>query len=206
MEAFQLRKVVAVRHAGTMEKLDGGRVKGSMLRSRFEWLKEHHPEIDRDDVVTPLPEVTAERLKRGILSSSWYPFEDLINLDKHLRDRFQGEMPDILQEFGRYSAKKNLTVIRVMTPHEFFRNSVKLHERFQDFGKAEYEQTGETSGKMVYLDYPCYSPVFCESAFGFFEQCLVLFGATSQTVTEPRCHCRGDSSCTFSMSWSSSEE
>lgn len=188
--------------AGSREKLEGGQVKGSMLRSRFEWLKESHPDVDKDAVIAALPTETSTRLKRGLLSSSWYPFGDLIHLDRYLWERFKGEMPDILQEFGRYSAKKNLTVMSVMTPHEFFRNSVKLHDRFQDFGKAEYEQTGPTSGKMVYLDYPCYSPVFCESAFGFFEQCLILFGASAPKVSEPQCHCRGDSSCTFSMTWS----
>jgi predicted hydrocarbon binding protein len=187
--------------AGSREKLEGGQVKGSMLRSRFEWLKDAHPEVERDEVIASLPVASVERLKRGILSSSWYPFEDLVALDKNLWERYHREMPDILQEFGRHSAKKNLTVISVMTPHEFFRNSVKLHDRFQDFGKAEYEQTGETSGKMVYLGYPCYSPVFCESALGFFEQCLILFGAKSPKVTETQCHCRGDASCTYSMSW-----
>lgn len=187
--------------AGAREKLAGGNIKGSMLRSRFEWLKDNHPEIDRDEVIAALPAATNERMKRGVLSSGWYPFEDLINLDKHLWERFRDDMPDIIQEFGRYSAKKNLKVMSVMTPHEFFRNSVKMHDRFQDFGKADYEQTGPTSGKMVYLDYPCYSPVFCESAFGFFEQCLILFGAGSPKVTEPQCQCRGDASCTFSMTW-----
>jgi hypothetical protein len=187
--------------AGSREKLDGGQVKGSMLRSRFEWLKETHPGIERDEIVSTLPGETSGRLKRGLLSSGWYPFADLIHLDRNLWERFHRDMPDILQEFGRYSAKKNLTVISVMTPHEFFRNSVKLHDRFQDFGSAEYEQAGPTSGKMVYMGYPCYSPVFCESAFGFFEQCLILFGAASPKVVELQCQCRGDASCTFSMSW-----
>jgi hypothetical protein len=173
-----------------------------MLRSRFEWLKDNHPALDRDVVIAALPEETAGRLKRGLLSSGWYPFGDLINLDRHLWGLFHQEMPDIIREFGRYSAKKNLKVMSVLTPHEFFRNSVTLHDRFQDFGTAEYEQTGPTSGKMVYLDYPCYSPIFCESAFGFFEQCLVLFGAKSPKVTEPQCQCNGDASCTFAMTWS----
>ncbi len=188
--------------AGSREKLVGGRIKGSMLRSRFEWLKDTHPDLERDELLASLPAASMERLKRGVLSSDWYAFEDLIHLDRELWNRFHREMPDILQDFGRYSAKKNLTVMSVMTPHEFFRGSVKLHDRFQDFGKAEYEQTSDTSGKMVYLDYPCYSPVFCESAFGFFEQCLILFGKKSPKVSEPQCHCRGDASCTFSMSWS----
>ena len=187
--------------AGSREKLDGGQVKGSMLRSRLEWLKDVHPDMNKDELIAALPPETSARLKRGILSSGWYPFADLVSLDKHLWERFHKEMPDILQDFGRYSAKKNLNVISVMTPHEFFRNSAKLHDRFQDFGKVEYEQTGPTSGKMVYVDYPCFSPVYCESAFGFFEQCLILFGAGSPKVSEPQCHCRGDASCTFSMTW-----
>lgn len=188
---------------GANEKLEGGKVKGSMLRSRFEWLSEHHPDLERDELIKSLPVETSALLSRGILSSGWYPFAALIHLDGRLHELFKSEKPDIIQEFGRYSAIKNLkTVISTMTIHDFFRSSVKLHDRFQDFGSADYEQITDTSGKMTYLDYACYSPAYCESAFGFFNQCIEMFGGKSPRVAEPQCHCRGDSRCTFSMSWS----
>ena len=137
--------------AGSKEKLDGGRIKGSMLRSRFDWLKATHPEVDRMTIVESLPEATRAKLARGILASDWYDFGDLIALDRAFHARFGVEHPEILKDFGRYSAKANVTsMVSAMTVHEFFRNSVKLHDRFQDFGEAAYEQTGEKGGKMIF--------------------------------------------------------
>lgn len=189
--------------AGSKEKLDGGRVKGSMIRSRFDWLKDTHADIDRRTIVESLPEPTRARLLRGILASDWYDFSDLIAVDNAFFARFGAESPDVLKEFGRYSAKMNVSsMVNAMTIHEFFRNSVKLHDRFQDFGEAEYEQSGEKGGRMIYRKYPCYSVVFCESAFGFFEQCVTTFGGKNVKVTETTCQCRGDAACTFSMTWS----
>lgn len=188
---------------GSKEKLDGGRIKGSMIRSRFDWLKEMHPEIDRKTIVDSLPESTRAKLTRGILASEWYDFADLIAVDRAFHTRFGSQHPEILKDFGRFSAKANVTsMVNAMTAHEFFRNSVKLHDRFQDFGEAVYEQTGEKGGKMIFRKYPCYSPVFCESAFGFFEQCVSVFGGTNVKVSEATCQCRGDASCTFAMTWS----
>ncbi len=189
--------------AGSKEKLDGGRIKGSMIRSRFDWLKETHPDIDRKAIVEALPEATRTKLTRGILASDWYDFADLIAVDRAFFSRFGAEHPEVLKDFGRYSAKANVTaMVNSMTIHEFFRNSVKLHDRFQDFGEALYEQTGEKGGKMVFRKYPCYSTIFCDSAFGFFEQCVSMFGGKSVKVAEATCQCRGDDSCTFAMSWS----
>jgi hypothetical protein len=189
--------------SGAKEKLDGGRIKGSMIRSRFDWLKEFHPECDRQEIIDKLPAATGARFARGILASEWYEFADAVALDKAMLERFGKQHPELLRDFGRHSAKKNLTtVIASMSIHDFFKSSAKLHDRFQDFGTANYEQTSDTSGKMVYLKYPCYSPVYCESAFGFFEQCIVMFGGKNPKVTETLCHCSGDSSCTYSMQWS----
>lgn len=189
--------------AGSKEKLDGGRIKGSMIRSRFDWLRDSHPDVDRKAIVELLPEPTKTKLTRGILASDWYDFADLIAVDRAFATRFGGEHPDILKDFGRYSAKANVTaVVNAMTIHEFFRNSVKLHDRFQDFGEAAYEQTGEKGGKMIFQKYPCYSSVYCDSAFGFYEQCIAMFGGKNVTVTEVSCLCRGDNSCIFAMSWS----
>jgi predicted hydrocarbon binding protein len=174
-----------------------------MIRSRFDWVKEAHPDADRKSIIDALPTGPKSRFARGVLASEWYEFGDLIALDKLLVDRFGKEHPELLKDFGRHSAKTNVTnVIASMSIHDFLRGSSKLHDRFQDFGAAAYEQTSETSGKMVFTGYHCFSPIYCESAFGFFEQCIILFGGKSPKVVELTCHCRGDQSCTFSMSWS----
>jgi predicted hydrocarbon binding protein len=173
-----------------------------MIRSRFDWLRDTHPDVDRRSIIDALAEPTKTKFSRGILASDWYDFADLIRLDRAFHERFHGEHPEILKDFGRYSAKANVTsMVNAMAIHEFFRNSAKLHDRFQDFGEASYEQTSDHEGKMIFRNYPSYSSIFCDSAFGFFEQCISMFGGKNVRVTESICQCRGGNSCTFAMSW-----
>ena len=39
------------------------------------------------------------------------------------------------------------------------------------------------------------------SAFGYFLESILRHGGTEPTVTETRCQCLGDSTCTFEMTW-----
>lgn len=188
------------------ERLEGGRIKGSMIRNRFDWLKTFHPETHEQEIINSLPPATKERFARRVLASEWYEFGDLVALDKSLRERFGKKQPDVIRELGRYAAKMGLvnvgTTFSSMSIHEIFGNSAKMHSRFKDFGQARYEQVAEKAGKMVYSGYPCFSPVFCESTLGFFEESVAAFGGKNLNLSEPLCHCHGDPTCTFTMQWS----
>jgi predicted hydrocarbon binding protein len=54
---------------------------------------------------------------------------------------------------------------------------------------------------MVYSDYPCYSPVYCASAVGFFMESILRHGGTEPNVVETKCQTLGDATCTFEMTW-----
>ncbi|MGA7616107.1 MAG: hypothetical protein WBX15_13105 [Thermoanaerobaculia bacterium] len=186
------------------EVLAGGKLKGGIFRSHIAWLQERHP--DRaNDLWTELPPEATETLSGVILASSWYPFEWLIRIDRAILAMFGDDDPDLLPELGSYSAKINLsTTYRVFdryTNHEFFLNSALLHRQFQDFGSVRYEKTGDTSGVMIHTEYPCFSRVFCESAVGYYEQCVANHGGKSPQVRETECQCFGDPSCSFDIRW-----
>ena len=40
-----------------------------------------------------------------------------------------------------------------------------------------------------------------DRAFGYFLESILRHGGTEPTVTETRCQCLGDSTCTFEMTW-----
>jgi len=55
---------------------------------------------------------------------------------------------------------------------------------------------------MACYDNPCYSPLYCASAVGFFWEALLRHGARQARVEESKCHCRGDRVCLYELEWS----
>lgn len=187
------------------EVLGEGHLKGGIFRSHLRWVQDHRTEADVRRLWARLPPDISKALSGVILIGSWYPFGWLVELDRAIVELFGEGRSDILRELGRYSARLNLsTTYRAFNRennHEFFRNSAVLHSQFQDFGTASYEQLGEASGRMVHRGYLCFSPVYCASALGYYEECVATHGGEDVLVTETECHCYGDQSCTFEMRW-----
>lgn len=187
------------------ESLEGGKMKGGVFKSHLTWLSDNRTPQEREAVMKLLPAEARQALSGSILPSSWFPFAWLVELDRAMMNLFGGGKLEFLEELGRYSARINLsTTYRVFnrdTNHEFFHNSALLHSQFQDFGKAAYEKSGDSSGKMVHTDYSSFSPIFCASAIGYYEGCITSHGAPKASVRETECQCYGDRSCTFEMKW-----
>src|SRR5689334_21263000 len=130
-----------------MERFDGGRVKGVMVRAHVDWVRDHR---DRAEVIEFFEEIP--RAMRTVLAASWYPFADVIELDRVIMNRFgEGEI-SFLQELGAYSARQSLGGVyrsfQRSAVHEFFHRSALLHGQFQDFGTAEYQELHDGEGRM----------------------------------------------------------
>lgn len=140
-----------------------------------------------------------------ILPINWYEMSELMAVDRAIVNLFGSGRPHILREVGAYSAQTNLKgVYKTFTRssvHEFLESAAKLHRNFQDFGTVEYEQTGPASARMIHSDYQCFSPLFCESALGFYSGSVALHGVVAPTVLETSCQCRGEKACTFVIRW-----
>ena len=192
------------REPGGRENLGQGKVKGGMLRSHLDWAKVNHG-VELAAIREALSEDSRGELAI-VLATSWYRFATLIELDRALATRFAPDAPaQLVRELGRHSANVNLkTTYRAFNRedvHEFFRNSALLHSQFQDFGQAHYEKLSATSGAMRYSGYTSYSPLYCESALGFFEEAIHIQGQANAVVHETSCHCHGAISCVFEVSW-----
>lgn len=187
------------------EKLEGGRLKGGMFRSHMAWVKENASDQQREQILGRLPEDARKQLSGLILASSWFPFGWLIELDRAIMDVCGGGRLESIEDLGRWSARINhSTTYKAFdrnSNHEFFENSALLHSQFQDFGKVEYQRNGETGGRMIVSDYPCYSPIFCASAVGYYEGTIESHDGRNAIVREVSCQCYGDPTCTFEMSW-----
>ena len=191
-----------IRSQHLQEVLAGGRVKGGVIRAHLDWMRRLHGDEATRKLVHSLPEhVSAEIL--SVLPSSWCSFESVVALDRTIALQ-HGR--NALKDLGQFSARINLdTTYRLYKRediHEFFQRSASLHAQFQDFGMVVYERANDHCGRMIHTGYACFSPNYCASAIGYYEEAIRIHGGRNVIVTECNCQCAGEKSCTFVMRWS----
>jgi len=197
--------------AGPLPRLDGkqvltaanpeiAKVKGVIFASRKQFLTEMNA---LDAVAAKLSPKTAAQL-RTPLASGWYDFASLVEVDRAIYDVFHAKQPNILALVGAASAEYGIgKVYKALDSKElvkFLENEATFHSQFQRFGNVEFQQTPR-GGRMIYTNYPVYSPIYCASAVGFFLEAILRHGGHDPTVIEARCQCHGQQSCTYELTW-----
>ena len=182
---------------------DVAKVKGVMFGGRKQFLVEMIGEQGFYDLLVRLSPRTMN-YTRTPLASSWCEFESLIELDRAIYDSLKAKMPNVLALIGAASAElgigrvyKSLDSVELT---KFLEGNALFHTQYQKFGSVKFEKT-PAGGRMVYSDYPCYSPIYCASAIGFFMESIYRHGGTDPTVIETKCQTLGDHSCTYEMTW-----
>jgi len=179
------------------------KVKGVMFGGRKQFLIDSAGEQGFYNLIAHLSPRTMT-YARTPLASSWCEFESLIELDRTIYNTLKGQFPNVLALIGAASAELGIgRVYKSLDSAEllkFLENNALFHSQYQKFGNLRVEKTAN-GAKMVYTDYPCYSPIYCASAHGYFFESMLRHGANDPTVAETRCQTLGDSSCTFEMTW-----
>ena len=187
-----------------VERLAGGRINGSIVKAHLRWVRDYRGDAAVAKLLASLPVERGMELSAA-RANTWVSFESLIVLDRAIERLFGRGVRLFQRELGRYSAHLNLAAsigpFRAEDLHRFLRCSAVLHTQFQDFGMVTYNQTGPKGGEMIHRGYPCYSPVYCQSALGYYEQVIVEHGATPYLIMERECQCAGDERCTFELAW-----
>jgi hypothetical protein len=141
---------------------------------------------------------------RTPLASSWCEFESLIELDRAIHNELKAKYPNVLALIGAASAELGIGRIYKSLDSEglvqFLENNAMFHDQYQKFGTVRFEKTAN-GARMIYANYPCYSPIFCASAIGYFTESILRHGGTEPKVVETKCQCHGDKTCTFEMAW-----
>ena len=89
-----------------------------------------------------------------------------------------------------------------MAAHQFFDHMDHLHHTFQNFGRSSYTRGGERSGRIRLEGYHEFSPVYCQSGVGYYEQALRMMKAPGPIrVIETACQCLGEPACVYELSW-----
>jgi len=188
------------------ESLDGGRIKGGMLKSHVEWLDEQRLPGGREALRSRVSAQTAQIVEGSVLPIVWYPFRALIETDRAIAALTGRPERATLIELGRHSARSNLgTSYRFFNrtqPHEFFESVARMHGQYVDFGRETYRSLGPTRCEIVLSDCACYSKAYCWSAIGYYEQATALQGGREPRVAESDCVCQGQAACRFEIAWS----
>ena len=180
------------------------KLKGVIFAGRKQFLMDTVGRSGFDRLVASLSEPSANAL-RTPLASSWYDFETLIEIDRAILAALAARQPNVLALAGAASAELGVgKVYRSLDSEElvkFLESQVAFHKQFQKFGNVRFEKT-DRGGRMIYADYPVYSPVYCATAIGFFLEAILRHGGKDPEVREATCHTLGDAVCTFEMTWS----
>jgi predicted hydrocarbon binding protein len=179
------------------------KVKGVMFGGRKQFLIDTVGDEGFYAVLAKLSPRTMQ-YARTPLASSWCEFESLVELDRTIHDSLKAKYPHVLALIGAASAELGIgRVYKSLDTEElakFLENNALFHSQYQKFGRVRFEKTAG-GAKMIYSDYPVYSPIYCASAIGFFIESILRHGATDPNVAETKCQCHGDASCTFEMTW-----
>jgi hypothetical protein len=185
------------------EKLEGGHLKGGIPRAHLDWVRKQRGEAGVEQVLARLPKEIADEMRHALVTS-WCAFGSVILLDRAIAEVFGA---NAVRELGRWSAEQNLSTVyrmfRRQDIHDFFERSAALHSQFQDFGVEIYERIGDSAGRMTHRHYTTFSPTFCDSACGYYEQVMKMHGAARVVVDHPSCLGRGAKECVFDLRWSS---
>lgn len=181
------------------------KVKGVMFGGRKQFLFDTLGEEGFQQFLQKLSPRTRSYVKTP-LASSWCEFESLIELDRAIHHELKAKFPNILALIGAASAEAGIgRVYRSLDSAElvkFLETNALFHDQYQKFGIVKFEKTKTPGGaRMIYSNYPCYSPVYCASAIGYFLESILRHGGSDPNVVETKCQCLGDKTCTFEMTW-----
>src|SRR5438270_3075645 len=165
---------------------EAAKVKGVMFGGRKQFLSEVAGEEGFAAIVAKLTPRTANYTKTP-LASSWCEFASLIELDRAIHERLKATHPNVLALIGAASAELGIgKVYKILDTNEltkFLENNALFHNQYQKFGRLKFERT-PNGGRMIYSDYPCYSPVYCASAVGYFMESVLRHRSEEPRVGE----------------------
>jgi len=182
------------------------KVSATILQAHLSWAEEKWGQAAAARLGPVLDAEALALISRPLAPTEQILLRDLVRIANGIATAEGGEREAIFNELGRHSARLNLGGAYKSfvpdTPHRFFEQMNFLHRTFQNFGRSNYEKLGARSCRIRLEDYAEYSPMFCISGRGYYEEALRMMKAPGPiSVTETACQCAGDPQCVFELSW-----
>ncbi len=183
------------------------KVKGTILRTRKEFLKQEHGPDAPGKLLAALGEQDRLAVERA-MPGSWVPFRLANTVDETIARVFAEGSLEVCREIGAFSASQNLSSVYKMfmdqsagDPQRLMENLATLHGTIYDWGwtravRAEQRLCrleGDYEGEATRAN--------CLSAVGFYSEALRLLGIEGVEVEEMACQATGAELCVYGIRW-----
>ena len=181
-------------------------IKGSILESRLQFVKERFGEQAVDRVISALPASDQETLRNPINKDGWYHFQTAQNLDGAIVQVIGKGDARLFEEMGAASAQQNLSgtqkfYLDLGNPQGFMLRAPLIYHVYYNKGWRDYKPTGPTTGVMTTYEAETYSTADCMTVMGWYKQALSMCGANDAVIVEETCRARGGDYCRYLVSW-----
>lgn len=189
---------------GSMLTTSSGRVKGGILQSRLEFVRQQKGEESVQGVLDRLSD--ADRKVIGhVLSSMWYPFEVNARLDEAIAAELGTQNAFLVM--GEQSAQHNLAAshrifITDRDPHGLLKRAAQIYQMYYDTGHRTYEHSGDKKAVLRTHESTTFSVNDCQTVVGWHRKAIEMCGGASARVTETKCRAKGADVCEYVCEWS----
>ncbi|NOK05226.1 TIGR02265 family protein [Myxococcus xanthus] len=192
---------------GMLTEGTGSRIKGGVLISRLNMLRQHGGQVGVDAVLRRLPAEDQALLRKMLLPVGWYPLELNLRLDAAIAGVMSPEDKDrAFLEMGRASAHEALhgpqhVFVKAGEPHFLLSQAPKIYRFYYAVGSRTYEQTGPCAAVLRTFGAENVTEPDCLTIIGWHERAIELCGGRAVHVTHPMCRARGAPHCEYHCTW-----
>jgi uncharacterized protein (TIGR02265 family) len=181
------------------------KVKGSILKSRLEFVEQQFGREGLEKVMSGLDDEDRKALSR-IVPVAWLDFDVGRRLDDAIVRILGGGRPEVFERLGEASAETNLGTVHAAflapgDPHGFLAKAPQIYRMYYQQGSREYEKTGDREGVLTTHDAENFSKPDCLTVIGWYRKALEMCGAKNPRVIEEECRARGGDVCRYRVSW-----
>jgi len=183
------------------------RIKGTVLISRLNLVRQQGGQPRVDEVLKRLPAEDQALLRRLILPINWYPLELNLRLDAAIADVLSPEdRTRAFMEMGRASADENLkgaqhVFVRPGDPQFLLSQAPQIYRFYYATGSRTYEKTGPRSAILRTFGAENVTETDCLTIVGWHQRAIELSGGRAVRVLHPRCVAKGAPHCEYSCNW-----
>jgi hypothetical protein len=177
-------------------------VKGLVLKSRIDYVREFFGHDAWDRVLAVLPPGTRAALQDGVLASSWYPIPLYVEMLSAIDLTFgKGDLA-LCRDMGRYSARSALSGVyqcsnRGKDVGFANRTAPMIWKQYYDSGKMTTESGGRGRAIVRVRGFAEPHAALCLGTLGWLEGANRVWGIEGVKVEEVTCQARGQECCSF---------
>lgn len=190
--------------------MDGSssRIKGTVLISRLNMLRQHGGAARVEEVLRRLPAEDQAVLRKLLLPIAWYPLELNLRLDGAIADVLSPEdRARAFIDMGRASAEENLHAahgifVRQGDPQYLLSQAAQIYRFYYAVGSRTYEKTGPSAAVLRTFGAENVTEADCLTIIGWHQRAIEICGGQDVRMTHPLCRARGAPHCEYHCSWS----